>query len=57
MSFLKTKANTAEVLIEGLNQKTDNQSTRLESLNNTLTMILNYSRDEKKKIEPLKGKN
>ena len=41
ISILKTKANNAEVLLEGLNRKTDNQATRLESLKNTLNSNIN----------------
>ena len=61
ISILKTKANKAEVLLQGLNQKTDNQATRLETLKDTMTSKINEIKENLEvitqldKIEQLKG--
>ena len=61
ISILKTKANNAETLLEGLNRKTDNQATRLETLKDTMTSKINEIKENLEvitqldKIEQLKG--
>lgn len=58
ISLLKMKVKKAEALLAGFNQVTDNQATRLESLEDSMTSKIDEIKNILKdfKIKQLKGK-